>query len=328
MKTTNKTKKPKYVYHSSEIPHLWANQSLEKAGSPLKQPGGWHGGPLYPYRQIYFEGTTIWSYGSHYKLGEIITHKGVKVALINGEKSSKTTNEQRYDCYAACDDLMPVFYTDPDAGFDLKAAVLARQAELIDHLFNHFKSFRFSFYHIDTPENIQFNWGCDENTLKQFNHYCYLLGMPQFKLELTDEYIEMYFEHIQQRLDRVAFLQTPEQQALKEKRQEQKRQSELVKHADIIEQWRNGTLPTSSLPLVVRNQTLLRINGDSVETSRGARVPLTAARALYMRVINNSDVSDQRIGHYTVKNLTPDKAFIRIGCHTISISEASLLFNK
>lgn len=320
-------KKIKYVYHSSEIPHLWANQSVAKAGSPLKQPGGWHDGPSGPYRQIYFEGAVIWSYGSHYQLGELTTYKGVQVALINGSDSSVTTNQQRHECHRACEGLIPVvLYTAPGAEFsNIRAHMVHRQGELIDGLFNHFKGIKFTEYEL---KNFAPSCSYTQDDIDAFNNYCDLLGMKDLRLDISDEYYEMYFEHVQQRINRDIELQSPEEQARRAKAAEKRAEAVVRKNAELVTRWRNGEVNTYKLPQEVKRQTLLRINGDVVETSHGARVPLREALILYRRVVSNVDVKGTSIGHYSVDRVNTAADKIKIGCHLIRISEAALVLGE
>ena len=54
-------KRIKKVFSSSDqVIHLWANQSQTEARS----------------RNVFFKGTSIWSYGFHYELGRLIQFKG------------------------------------------------------------------------------------------------------------------------------------------------------------------------------------------------------------------------------------------------------------
>lgn len=69
---------------SAEVAHIWAQQNQSEGRTP--------------YGHCFFEGQFIWSYGHHYCLGAILTNKkGEKIALLNEDKSTNTTNGQRGD---------------------------------------------------------------------------------------------------------------------------------------------------------------------------------------------------------------------------------------
>lgn len=59
----------------------------------------------------------------------------------------------------------------------------------------------------------------------------------------------------------------------------------------------------------------LRRKGEFIETTRGARVPLNEALSMLAKIRKGEDVTGQKIGAYTVDQVTLDN--IRIGCHVI-----------
>lgn len=84
------TKRLKRVYsNSSQVCHVWAQQSQYYAKSS----------------NCYFEGTKIYSYGSHYILGEITTKKikGKIVVFLNDARYSVTTSKHQSQVSRALD---------------------------------------------------------------------------------------------------------------------------------------------------------------------------------------------------------------------------------
>jgi len=71
--------KEKQVFSSEEVAHVWARQN---------QQSGRDSGS-----RIYFNGTILYSYGSHYKVGVI--HPTANVVLLNSSSNSQTTNKHR-----------------------------------------------------------------------------------------------------------------------------------------------------------------------------------------------------------------------------------------
>jgi hypothetical protein len=101
-----------------------------------------------------------------------------------------------------------------------------------------------------------------------------------------------------------------------------------ARNADAINAWRDGAanyLP-SSLP------TTARIVGDTVETSRGARVPLAHAVRLVRiaervaaRGGNTWGANDgPMVGHYRVSSIGADLSAV-IGCHEFDAAESARL---
>lgn len=106
------------------------------------------------------------------------------------------------------------------------------------------------------------------------------------------------------------------------KEQEKIRKAEKIKQqAEDLARWKAGEDVRSYFEV-----TALRIKGDEIETSRGAKIPVDhAVRAwpILKRLFNKgaelSPSHTLKLGHYTVNRIT-DKALI-VGCHTIPFSE-------
>lgn len=79
-------------------------------------------------------------------------------------------------------------------------------------------------------------------------------------------------------------------------------------------QWIAGDNVSGNFP-----DTLLRRDGDSVETSRGARVPFDSAKIAFVHWHNGTLERLARIGAYTVLSATRDG--IKVGCHIITSDE-------
>lgn len=107
-----------------------------------------------------------------------------------------------------------------------------------------------------------------------------------------------------------------------QKEQEKIRKAEKIKQqAEDLARWKAGEDVRSYFEVMA-----LRIKGDEIETSRGAKIPVDhAVRAwpILRRIFKNkSELSlghTIKLGHYTVNRIT-DKALI-VGCHTIPFSE-------
>jgi hypothetical protein len=93
--------------------------------------------------------------------------------------------------------------------------------------------------------------------------------------------------------------------------------------------WREGN-PNVRLPWGA--DTLLRINGDEVETSRGARVPVSHAKrglAFVRRVVASGQEYVRNghtlhLGHYAIDRIETDGT-LHAGCHVIKYPEIEAL---
>ena len=101
-----------------------------------------------------------------------------------------------------------------------------------------------------------------------------------------------------------------------------------ARNADAVSAWRNGA--TNYLPSGL--PTMARIVGDTVETSRGARVPLAHAVRLVRiaervaaRGGNTWGANDgPMVGHYRVSSIGADLSAV-IGCHEFDAAESARL---
>lgn len=107
------------------------------------------------------------------------------------------------------------------------------------------------------------------------------------------------------------------QKLLKEQKQ---RELQALKDAEKIPLWRSGEYALTLYNLPV----MLRIDGNQVLTSHGARVPLDQAKRLYEALIDQVASTGTKIGDFTVRDINEE--FITIGCHKIPLSEAHTLF--
>ncbi len=83
---------------------------------------------------------------------------------------------------------------------------------------------------------------------------------------------------------------------------------------------------------MVRNlhPQVLRIKDATIETSGGARVGLNKAKTMYSALIQGKNIVGQKIDYYTVDHVekTDSDTRIKIGCHTIMLSEVQSVLGK
>lgn len=101
---------------NSMIAHLWANEKKESA----------HGS------NFYFEGASIYSYGSHFEAGRIIRNKrGEKAYLINDEYYSNTTSKHQAYVRGAIPHGEKVFNVGYDMSDKGKMSFVVKKLEII-----------------------------------------------------------------------------------------------------------------------------------------------------------------------------------------------------
>lgn len=295
-------KRIKKVFGSSDqVLHLWANQSQSEARSS----------------NVFFEGDTVYSYGYHYKLGQIVKYKGKTVALINTDGYSVTTSKHISQAMSATRHLLRVSVS---KDFDIEKAIKLQKLRIESELHAHFKSLKFR-----PLDNWVNSW--DKTRIADHNKLCSELKLSKYKVKVTPKYIRDYNAHIQARLKRDAELNTPEAIAKREAKREaaaqRKYEKELEKAANEIPAWRAGGPITNA----VRNldPQLIRVKGDYVETSRGASVPLSEAKELLSKIVRATAKTGDKVGSFNLDRVNGN--VVTIGCHNIDLNEAKAVLN-
>lgn len=105
----------------------------------------------------------------------------------------------------------------------------------------------------------------------------------------------------------------------RKRRDEEIRQEALLK----LNEWKAGE--GSALSAFRALPVGLRIKDKAVETSHGARVKISSAKALLTKVLEGKIVNGEKIDGFVVSRIKDGIAVI--GCHRIEISEARRVLN-
>lgn len=289
-----KPKRIKRVFSNHEqVLHLWANQSQSDARS----------------HNVYFEGLSCYSYGSHYELGRLIKVKGHTVAVINDRGYSNTTAKHIHSAWHAVSHMPRIKSPTLNWLRGLKDTSANLKGEL-EALLR-----RRSFWTADIRESIGPESYLGERII-EFNKTAKLLGKSSLCVKITTKYEKQLTAHIKARVERQKQLRSPEAIAA--------RQAKALKlAASQVQAWRDHG--ASRLTKAVRNlrPMLIRVYGNVVQTSGGAEVPLDQAITLLRNIENNQDVINNAIGGFKVTSVNAlNDGMIKIGCHTIALAEA------
>jgi hypothetical protein len=305
MTEITKPKRIKRVFSkASEVLHLWANQSQSDA-----RQGG--------RSRCYFEGTSCYSYGSHYELGRLVKYKGHTVALINAKGYSNTTRLHISYAWHAVSHILRIKHD--GSTWNVREVLVQTQEKLIDELMGYFN--QLAFWNEFDPFA---KYGME--SFNEFNALCDKLGHKELRLEITEDFKQLVRAHIAKRVARQAELKsirsTPEYQAKLE-------QARLKKNKNEITKWRLGGMPTNAVRTL--RPMILRISGDKVQTSGGASVPLDEALTLLRRITAKLAKPGDKVGHFTLDKVNMDEytdGIVTIGCHTISLAEAKAVLGS
>lgn len=334
-------KKPRTFFTSKEIAHVWANEGAPEGNSP---------------GNMSFNGAAFYSYGT--TIARIIKHRGKKAYLFESAGfSSSTSHHQGCARSAVAQEEKKFFVCQGRRGQSLDFT----PAKLRDYYIGRFKEVQ----NQDSPkahvraEDVVRRGRALSNALD----VCHFFKLPtkrlanmekkfQQELDEASEIVQAYEEKrkvIREERDRKRQAKAIEQAVEKAQaflrgetdsfygldllklgqHDELYRQAEahlLEVNQQKIERWLAGD---PDVHLDYELPIMLRVAPDDgsavVETSRGARVPLTEAERTYRFILKVHDRGwhasgeQHQVGMYALKRVLPDE--IVVGCHHIAWSE-------
>ena len=291
-------KRQKLVFsNADQVLHLWANQSQSEARSA----------------NVFFNGLSCYSYGRHYELGRIMEYKGVKIAAINDRGYSVTTSKHIRKARQAVHNLMPAIGCKGDFSEQgIFAGLLSEQDNLINGVmrkFSEVKGHNLKDYTFDKCYFI--------DSIAAFNKKVITLNEPQLTLDVDVDLIEVYNEKNEELYKKYMFNTSPEGQTLAAAKQAKAQAEKMKALSTDIQDWKNGGTLKKSLRNL--NFQLVRINGDKIQTSRGAEVPLVEARIFYTALIKGLVQPGTKIGHFTFDGL--NNGIVKVGCHNLKLED-------
>ncbi len=318
----------KRLKNSSEVAHFWANQSQSEGRSV----------------NLYFEGKSIYSYGSHFHAAELVKDaRGETVALFTNRTYSVTTTRHMSYIRRAADHfpgfIVPTFedhsrnltcllngtLTSKSSLFRVKKRHLmhlgwyrdAARAALDYH--KHFKKW-ITLKNLE-PENQKYF-----RELKKYDASClfnsamnFETGIPTYPLKPTE------IQTLTAKIDRADFLERtqaerePRLAIEREKRQARKdaKQKEAMKES--ITKWRTNEPGFHSLWNYSGVLLRLNPNRDRVQTSKGAEISVKLALRLWDKLKARQPVEGFDFGPYKADGF--DNEVLTVGCHRIPINE-------
>jgi hypothetical protein len=304
----------KHVFNSREVAHIWASQSQ---GNGRNAQGN-----------FYFEGPSIFSYGSHFEIARILNKHTV---LFTTRTYSVTTAKHiSYARYAVSH--MQVFYVDSFS--DHNRNVRWVEQNIVKGLNDLLKS----------RTRINFKLQEVRRKIDLLDAY-----KDRFKKELfleSKKIVRYWKKKVLIKPDILAKLQATEAKInigleAKRERENLKRAQYYAKQREIekaylhwkeeidrlnINAWKNGNelnsrILTYDLPVALRLSDPV-----TIETSQGAFVPVADARLLYGMIKAGESIQGFKIGSYEVSGIHDGKLII--GCHKIPLREVLSMAKK
>lgn len=307
-----KGKRVRRVVDSGEVPHLWFHKVQDSAKS--------HGGNLY------FEGDTIYSYGSHFPIAKHVQSKtGKKSAVLFTTRTySVTTSGHCSQVRCAIPESAVIFHVSELAyiGDDWKnSEKQSHKTNVADYL-KRIETAIVSSARARSSSNKQWRYNEATNTLAELKDYGKFFRLKLPKLPVVPALDSKEMAAIRKR--------ESESAARKAEETKQRLAEQARLEAEKAERWRAG----ENVGYLYNVPVMLRLSSDKteVETSKGARVPVShALRGLrFVRAVVARGEAFQTNGHkfplgvYSVDRVETDGT-LKAGCHVISYSEIERL---
>ncbi len=302
-------KRKKHVFDTGEIPHLWAHRTQDEARN---RQGN-----------LYFGGNTIYSYGPHFPIARhVVNEAGERAVLFTTATYSVTTSAHCSAVRSAIPSGISVFHVPNVCHGRYGGSELTAD----DHAGN------FADYTDRIEEHVITSARARSSYSKEWNHeraarlwdeafaYCSFFGLPVPNIPEVPALDSDALTAIRKREAKRA--------AEKAEQTKRERSEALVRQQELINRWRAGQHSGCLYDV----PTMLRIDGDEVVTSRGARFPIAhAKRALaFVRKVRESRQAYVRNGHtihlgpYALDRIEQDGA-VKAGCHVVSWAEIELI---
>ena len=292
----------KVVYTSAEIPHLWAHQKVPEARN---RQGN-----------LYFQGDTIYSYGSHFPIARLVKFKGRECVLFTTREYSQMTSQHKYAVRRAVKNMTVFFVPSVSARH---SEVKMSYKERCDELLAEARKARMGsgmFYRLNSVTTI----------IKEANRYAEFFGL-KWEFKHPPDWSKLR-QRAQMLLKRHDARNAERQRVLEEQR---KVQEELTrkKFEEVLPVWESGGCPTNILPRTNTIYLRLTKGGRRIETSWGAQVPLSYAQIIWELVKTCRELSKPmdkvevtpKAGEterfYQVDRIDADGA-VHAGCHHIA----------
>ena len=238
---------------------------------------------------LFFRGDKIYSYGSHYLLGEFISNENNEVAvIINTDYYSSTTAKHSSLAWGAT-----THYTQFEKKYTDEKSVINLLNELETKLLRARKPLIY----------------ISEANMVIDNHLEYLEFMHGEGV--LSESVQKAYAPFQLDDEELKAFQDKDSERRKKEAQRQKEKLEFD-----IRAFMNYELNYLNSYRVSEAYVRVSKCGNYVETSKGVSVPVREAKILYNKIVRGEDIKGFKIDHYTVISIN---GTLKIGCHDINL---------
>lgn len=317
--------------NSRQTIHVWAQQSQDYGKSS----------------NVYFEGAVLYSYGYHYPLGLIITNKkGEKAALINATGYSVTTSKHIHETRSAVN-----HYATRISVYDTEFMRALRRVYADSKLHLKLLKETVSKYIEQEYKNLESRLSSNDaarrktatldkwrnETISRINSALELLEWAGGKLDSkSKKTIEKISGDITAMKDKAAKIRDAALKAEEKRKAERKKElAEVLALA--IPAWLEGTQyvsyngnlhNTQGIISQYHDETLLRIKGNEIETSKGASFPVDHGKKAFSFIVKCREEKREfvtngktiHLGHFNIDKIDIE-GNVTAGCHFVKFNE-------
>jgi hypothetical protein len=279
-------KRTRHVYPADMVAHLWAHQSQDSARNGSN---------------FYFNGDTIYSYGSHFPIAKHIETKRGRAVLFTTRDYSVTTSGHKWTVLGACKHLA-VFHVQHPTDTNRKAQFAEYRERYLG------LARKYSRARSNKPSIL----GSLRDLVDEANRFAVFFGLrSRLSMPADLSAMEAECKAIEKR-----------ERARKQRAEAERRREALQR----LQMWVDGTI--DYLCQQSYGPIRLRIKGDELQTSRGARVPLDHAVKAF-RIIKRLRDKGQayesnghtiHLGHFALDTIDA-QGNVTAGCHNVAWEE-------
>ena len=302
-------KRRKEVFQTDEIPHLWFH--AYKTQRTARNSAG----------NLYFDGPSIFSYGSHFEIARHAETNRGNAVLFNTDSRSVTTSRHQSSVRRAIPDSVQVFNV-ANVGIDSKFSNSAKsyhQKNVADYD-KRIESALLKAIRARSSRQKEYSHTSAIALRTERNAYAVLFGLRIKPLAPIPALDSKKIDAIKAKEKERIRIESEKTKAAKAER--------MARAAEAIENWKNGTGDSYGIPYDAPTMLRISSDGSELETSRGARVPIShAQRALTLvrAVVNRGEIWQTNghtchVGHYRIERIEANGT-VKAGCHVINRDE-------
>lgn len=288
----------KTVHTNDMVAHLWAHRSQSEA----RNAGG----------SLYFRDSTIYSYGSHFPIARHVAG----VVLLTTDRYRITTAKHQNTVTSACRHL-PSFSV-----ADVMACNGKQHAANFADYQERAASMLASAGRARKAHSIEWQFRAARELMTEANAYAEHFGLSE-RIDIPDT------GALQAKAKELAAGEAEQRKAERAARMA-KEKAQRAEYRQAIAEWQRGArsrLPWNR-PSTFDRGAFLRLRGDTVETSQGAKVPADDARRAWPMIARCKAHGEEyranghiiRLGHFRLDKVAAN-GDVTAGCHFIKFAE-------